>query len=297
MNCEACSYVAKTAITYILYTGKESSNVQESITTDDRSSENIEVTFSTFVDEMFDVLDQENFHKIRRKCLENFNVKGALQLSKDDEQEITDTKNVGELFTVMCCRLRPYWNWMNIRVLEKMAGNCKPAKQLIEKYKKDVCSRKVKDVISEISNLETPTDKYYTEVKEKFKKDFNDLLIGDVVKRWNEIEKKLDVEETMLLKSITAGCVEICWLLPNDLVNHAIHSATSGHPVSQSDIQEQGRNDFQSVTQGPLKDDDQSTSEELFPEVLYLKIGEVVIKVIKDDATNIKDDTTGKHWL
>ena len=254
---------------------------EKSIITDERSSESIEAAFATFVDEMFDVLDQQNFVKVRRKCLENVNIKGGLQLSKDDEQEILDTENVGELFTVMCCRLRPYWNWMNIRILEKMAGNCTPAKQLIEKYKKDVCSRKVKDVISEISNLEIPTD--YTEVKEKYKKDFNDLLIGDIVKRWGEIEKKLDVEETMLLKSITAGCVEICWLLPNHLVDHAIHSATIGHQVSQSATQEQIKDDYQSLTPESAKDYGQSPTQKLFTEVFYLKIGEVVIK----------DDTTG----
>ena len=161
-----------------------------------------------------------------------------------------------------------------------MAGNCMPAKRLIDKYKKDICSRKVTDVISEISNLETPTD--YTEVKEKFKKDFNDLLVGDIVKRWNEIEKKLDVEEGMLLKSITKGCVEICWLLHNDLVDHAIHSATSDDLVSQSATQEQVKCDYQSVSPDPAKGDGQLTTQN-FTEVLYLSIGKVVIK----------DDTTG----
>ena len=230
--------------------------------TDYESSENVDATFSTFVDEMFDVLDKESFIKVQRKCLENLNVVGGLSLSTDVENKVEDARNLGELFKIMC-RCRPYWNWMNIRILEKMAGNSLAAKRLIEKYKKNVFSKKVKDIISEISNLEIPADKY-TEVKEKWNKDFDELLIQDIVKRWSEVEKKLDVEGAMLLKSITAGCVEICWLLPNDLVDHAIHSATSGHPVSQSATQEQ-------------------VKEELFPEMLYLKIGE---DVIKDDITS-----------
>ena len=282
-------------LTTYLFIGKKSSNAQETITTDDRNSENIETTFSTFVDEIFDILDQQNFDKIQRKCLENVNITaGSLQLSKEIEQKIEDTRNVGELFKVMC-RFRPYWNWMNIRILEKMAGNCLPAKELIRKYKNDVYSRKVKDVISEISNLEIPTGECYTEVKEKFKKDFDDLLIGDIAKRWNEIEKRLNVKETMLLKSITDGCVEICWLLRNDLVDHAIYSATSGHSVSQSGTQEEVEDDYQSVTQEAVNGNSQSVTREFFAEVLYFKIGDVVIKDdttgVKDDTTNMKDDT------
>ena len=261
-------------VTSYLFAG---SKVEEDIESEG-STEDIDSTFSTFVDDMADVLQHENLDKLQRKCLENVNLQTArgLKLSEDVEQQIEDTNNIDQLFKVMCHH-RSNWNWMNIRILERMAGNCLPAKRLIKKYKKDVFSRKVKDVIPEISNIEKPTDKYCTEVKEKFEKEFDDLLIGDIVQRWNEIEKKLNVGETMLFKSITSGCVEICWLLPMDLVDRAIHSATSGHPVSQSATQKQVKDDHQLVTQAPL-----SATQELYTETLYLKIGEVVIK---DDIT------------
>ena len=114
---------------------------------------------------------------------------------------------------------------MNIRVIEKMAGNSKEANELIDHYKEEVFSRKVRDIMLEISNLEVPTDKH-TEVKDKWNKEFDDLLLRDIVKQWNEIEKLLEAEGKLLFKNITAGCVEICWLLPNDLVEHAIYLAT-----------------------------------------------------------------------
>ena len=258
---------------------------------------------------MCDALSKENFKRVRRKCLENLNVVGGISLPVDAEKKIMDTANLEDLFEVCCYDCRPYWNWMNIRILEKMACNSSAAKQLIEGYKKKIFSRKVKDVISEISDLEIPTDKY-TEVKEKWDKNFDDLLIEDVVKRWREIEKKLSVEETMLLKSITAGCVEICWLLPNDLVEHAICSATNNRPGGDDDqspaqkpvkeddysgtgqsfkdgdhltAQEPVEKNDQSTTQGPVKGGDQSATKNLFPEVSYLKIGDVVIK---DDITS-----------
>ena len=266
-----------------------------------RSSEDtIDVAFSTFVDKMQDALSKENFKKIRRKCLENLNVVGGISLPVDAEEKIMDTRDLDDLFDV-CCRCKSYWNWMNIRILEKMAGNSSAAKQLIEGYKKEIFSRKVKDVISEIPSLEIPTDKY-TEVKEKWNKNFDDLLIQDIVERWHEIEKKLKVEEAMLLKSITSGCVEICWLLRNDLVEHAICSATNNPPDGDDDqspaqkpVKEEGigqsfkdgdhltaqepvKKDDQSTTQRPVRGGDQSATNNLFPEVSYLKIGDVVVK-------------------
>ena len=212
---------------------------------------------------MFDILSKENFDKVQRKPLENLNVPGGIPLTEDIEDKIDKSENLSALFKVLSRRCRPYWNWMNIRMLEKIAGNSLAAKQTIEKYKKKIYSRKVEDLMSEISDLEIPTNGY-TEVKEKWNKDFNDLTIKDVVKRWNEIEKKFNVEEKMLLKSINKGCVEVCWLLPNHLVEQVSCSVTNN---------QQDRHD----------DDQGAGTQELFPEVLYLKIGDLVIK---DDITS-----------
>ena len=209
---------------------------------------------------MFDVLSKEDFHKVQRKCLENLDVPGGISLSVDVEDKIDDSEKLHDLFKILS-RCKEHWNWMNIRILEKMAGNSKPAKQLIKEYKKEVFSRKVKDVMSDITGLEIPKNGY-TEIKEKWNKNFNDLIVKDVVDRWNEIEKKFNFKETtMLLKSITEGCVEVCWLLPNHLVECAISSATNNQP---------DRHD----------DDDQSGpgTQQLFSEILYLKIGDTVIK-------------------
>ena len=189
--------------------------------------------------------------------MQNVNVAGVISLSEDTVKEIKSAKNFDDLFDILCVTCRPYWDWMNIRMLEKMVGDdCLAAKQLIYQYKSEVYSRKLKDVLLVIPDLKIPTDKY-TEVKIKYEKDFNDVTIKDIVKQWNEIEKIFKVENAMLLKNITEGCVEICWLLPNGLVEHAISSAAKSQPV---------------------KCGIQSTTQQLLPKVLYLKIGEVVLK-------------------
>ena len=238
----------------ILFLGNFPDLAQESTET-----ESIDATFSNFVDDMFDILNQGNFSRVKTKCLQNINIGCGISLSKDVEDKIKKSENLSQLFEVLTCDCRPYWNWMNIQMLEKMAGNSEAAKQSIEKYKKNIYSRKVKDVMSEISNLEIPTNGY-TEVEEKLKKDFDDLTIEDVVKQWNKLEKNFNVpEKSMLLKSINEGSVDICWLLPNDLVEQVSCSVTSN---------QQGRHDDQSGT----------GTQELFPEVLYLKIGDFIIK-------------------
>ena len=225
------------------------------------SDETIDTIFSTFIDKMIDTLkNKSDLKKVTFKCLYKVYVTGGIKLPNETLDKLEKAEDFDDLFVILC--RTPYWNWMNIRMLEKMAGDCSPAQELIDEYKSKVYSRKLKDVLSEIPILDIPTDKY-TVVKVKYEKNFNDVTIKDIVKQWNDIEKMFNVEEAMLLQSITKGCVEICWLLPNKLVDHAISSVTNNQPVECSD---------------------QSATEELFSGVLYLKIGN---DVIKDDITSM----------
>ena len=240
------------------FVGENHSSDEESV---HESSRTIESIFSEYSEKICDALKAgSDFRKVRRKCVANVNVIGTISLSQETQNKISIIEDFDDLFDVLC--KTPYWNWMNIRMLEKMAGDCSEAKQLIKEYKNAIFSRKVKEVISEIPNLKIPTSDYIR-VKEKWNKDFNDLKIKDIVDRWSEIEKKFKVEETMLLESITEGCVEICWLLPNHHSKDVICLATNN---------QQGRHD----------DDDQSGSstQDLFSDMLYLKIGNDVIKDI-----------------
>ena len=238
------------------FTDKNVNSDCKHIISDIGNSETIDSTFSTFIDKICDTLKEEDFRKVKRSCLQNNNVPGGLALSKDTQDKIENAKDFDDLFDTLIHT--PYWNWMNIRLLERMVGNCIPAKELIHQYKIEVYSKKLKDVLSEISILNVPTDEY-TKIQVKCVKDFNDVTIGDVVKKWNEIEERFNVKESMLLESIAKGCVEICLLLPNGLVEHAISSAHKNQLAKRGD---------------------QLAIKELFPDLLYLKFGEVVMKDI-----------------
>ena len=90
------------------FIGEDYSSSQANITTD-----SIDAAFSHFVDDMFDVLNQEDFGKVQRKCLENVNVIGGIKLSRNVKNRIHNSKNLSGLFIVLCNR-KSHWNWMNI---------------------------------------------------------------------------------------------------------------------------------------------------------------------------------------
>ena len=219
--------------------------------------ETIDSLFLNLTGEISDVLKKEiNYKTIHDKCLQNV---GNVSLSENALSRVKNARNFDELFNVLfCCKL--YWNWMDTRMLEKITVDCSAASQLINQYKTEVFSKNVKGIISEIPNLEIPKDKY-TEVKAIWNNNFINLTIGDIVEQWNKVEKIFDIKETMLLKSITFDCVEVCWLLPNHLVECVICSTTNNQPATCGG----------------------TGTEELLSEVLYLKIGDVVIK---DDITS-----------
>ena len=198
------------------------------------------------------MLKKEDFRKIRRRCVENLNVTGGMSLSKDVKDKISTAQNLYDLLDVTC----DCGNWMNISVIEKMAGKSQEAKKLIDQYKDKVFSRKIKEVISVIPNSEAPADGY----TEEWNKEFDNLRIKDVVRQWNEIEKIFGAEETILFKNITSDSDEICWLIPKDLVERVVSVTKTNQPVED--------------------DDDQSANsyQEFYSETLSLKIGDTVIK-------------------
>ena len=237
---------------------------QKENTTANFNDENVDCAFSNFVDKIFEVLKKEDFRKVRRRCLENLNVAAGMSLSTKDEKKVANAENLYDLFDVTC-KFKAYWNWMNIRLIEKMASGSSKAKKLIEQYKNEVYSRKLKDVMLQIPDLKCYTDPdKYTKVIEKQKKEFDKLIIKEVVKRWEEIEELFEAEGAMLLKYIATGCVEICWLLPNDLAEHAVCLANS-------------------ILLDKNTDQSTTNNQEVFSESIFFKIGDVIIK---DAVTN-----------
>jgi len=139
--------------------------------------------------------------------------------------KVIATKTLNDLLALIISS--PYCNWMNVRLLEKMvAFSCEvEAEQLITKYKKIVFSKKVKDVLQYIPNLEVSKD-YYIKVREKWKKDLEDITVEDIANHWVQLESIFAIDKNeILLNNLIKGCVEINWFISINLVSHARLSA------------------------------------------------------------------------
>jgi len=182
--------------------------------------ENVDDAFSHFTAAMFLTLSKAKFTILRRAC----NKVGGAVLPEDLIAKIKTTENLDDLFDVL--GNSPYWNWMNIRMLRKMASaSLQPdASKLIKQYQDEVYSRQLIEVLRQIPHFKIP-DKYYATIKEKWDKNLDEITVQDLVTHWYDVERIFDVQEpTVLLDRIVDGCVEIYWLVPAQIVEHAILS-------------------------------------------------------------------------
>ena len=192
------------------------------------------VDFSDFddVNDMFialwsglrNLFDEDKLPSFRSACTTNDKLMRR-RLPEEFVQKVTATTNLDELFDAVV--RSPFCNWMNIRLLEKMAAASHQlnAIQLIKKYKKTILSLKLKDVLNQIQEVKI-SDDYYSKVKEKWNKELDKLTVNDIISHWRRLEIIFDVEDaSFLLDRIIEGSVVLCWLIPTELVCHARYSA------------------------------------------------------------------------
>ena len=125
---------------------------------------------------MFKILSSADFPSMRRACLENSNKLGGVMLPCDLKSDIAGTQNLDDQFDVLCDT--PYWNWMNIKMLGKMAraSHLPAATKLIRQYKKEIYSRKLIEVLQQIPSFSLSSS-YYTKAKEKCNKNLNEITV------------------------------------------------------------------------------------------------------------------------
>lgn len=215
---------------------KEPSSDQPRWKTIDFSKHNVDVAFSILSGTIYDIFMTNNveFSVLRRSCIENTNTLFGACIPEQLVTEIKACDNLSKLFDVLAGS--PYWSWINIRILTKMAGvSCiHDAMELVEKYKEAVFSRKLSLLLDQIPMLTIPAD-YYTKVQHKWNKSFEEVTIQDLVTQWTKIEELFDVKEpTLLLDKVVKGCVEIHWLIPTELVHHICCAAFNARHTNKS---------------------------------------------------------------
>ena len=224
---------------------------------------NVDIVFLSFTHRLCLAFKQANteFRDLRRTCCQNINIVGGLIVSSEFKEEIGKANDLDDLFDIVGNNTR-YSNWMNVKIFERMASICPDAMALIEEYKKEIFSRPLSQVIENIPKYDVP-EEHYTKIRQRYGKDFFSITVKEIVDDWQDIEEKFNVEGCLLIKTIADGCIEICWLLHSDLFKHAIRAICAICAT---------------VSNQPYKHGDQSTTDQLFPDVLYLEIGSIVVK-------------------
>ena len=146
------------------------------------------------------------------------------QLPSDFVDKIDATSNLNQLLELL--NKSPHCNWMNIRMLERMAAASKQseAKTLVATYKNIILSKKINDILQELPDLEI-SDDYYTKVKDRWNKDLEDITVNDIVNRWCKLQKIFDVDDLeILLENIIKGSTIFHWLIPVCLITQVKYS-------------------------------------------------------------------------
>ena len=194
----------------------------EAVIVDFTTINDVEDMFIALVSALRKLLSEDKFQALRRGYIAN---KKFRKLPSSFIDKIRATKTLDDLFDVVVDS--PYCNWMNIRLLEHMAVASLQTnvRQLIDQYKNAVFSKRLQDVFQQIPEIEI-TEDYYSEVKQKWNKKFEEVTLKDVNDQWDKLEKIFDVEDpTLLLKHVISGSIQFYWIIPLELVSHARFSA------------------------------------------------------------------------
>ena len=157
---------------------------------------------------------------IRIACFANANTECGIGYPEGLQQKMITAKSVAELIEVLT--LHPtHWSWINIQVMEKIASLSNRATKLVEHYKTVISAKRVKEILQDIPDF-VVDETFYVRIKEKWKKALDEMTFKDIQDHHISVGKFFGVNESaIVLVEILKGCVEIHWLIPKVLLDHA----------------------------------------------------------------------------
>jgi len=204
------------------------SSSPETVSVQFKSNERVEDMFLKLVPAIGNILKKSNcgFTLLRSACIKPDQlISAASKLPPEFIDKVNATKNIDELLDLLISC--PYCNWINVRILEKLAASSgqNEAQELIDKYKTKIFSKKVADILQEFPDLEI-SEQYHTRVWDKWNKNFEDITVEDIANHWVKLQRIFGVEDLeLVLENLVIGSIEFHWLIPTELTSHARLSA------------------------------------------------------------------------
>ena len=194
-------------------------------------TQDIDRLFASFMSKYIEAIEKADFSKIAETFEDGTSLNHGVP--EDIEEKTLQAKDCVSFINA----LKPaHCNWLNISILKVVAQSVdavsREATELVDQFIETVYPRKVKEVMQEISNISNISMDSYTDVKETWNKDLDDVIIEDLFIHQKHLASILQIQQhTLVLQRIDSG-IEMHWAIHTRLVERARQSAKSADIAS-----------------------------------------------------------------
>ena len=170
-------------------------------------------------------IPESQFSIIKASCV-------TVTSGKFRESIKTQADNVCNFFLLLS-ENTPHCNWLKISLLEAIIAvlRNKKLEKLVDSYKKEIYSRKLRQVWEYIPRHNKKT-KYYNKVSAKFaSKNPDNVTVQELI----DYSKRLANKIALLLMDVTENCLIVNWLIPTDKVYYLFLSTLTVPQESRQD--------------------------------------------------------------
>ena len=170
-----------------------------------------------------ELLQRKNFCNLKRTCIK---IITDAELPSNFCKEVESCGNTDKLLSALT--LSPYWNWIDIRLIEKVTAISGEAMELLRRYKDKLYPLKLVDLLSiNIPTVRKDDESHYKIMSVQIQKKIDDVSVKDFFFHRHSLEIQiLHLKEgALVLKHIKAKPFSITWFIPIDQYLDAHKSA------------------------------------------------------------------------
>ena len=170
------------------------------------------------------LLQMEDYNILKDTCV---SIVTDAQLSKQVGSKVQSSGNTNELLSALT--LSPYWNWMDIRLMEMVAATSDEAMKLLRSYKDYLYPQNLVDLLLFIPNVGKDEESNYKMMSVKMQAKINNVTVKKFFSYRQFLESILNLKAgALVLKGIEKEPFNIEWLIPSNQCSHAYKSAKEG---------------------------------------------------------------------
>lgn len=176
----------------------------------------VENSFLYMLNRLEELWKNVKFNKLKNICRRDSRLPDELR------KKIESTNTLGELFTVLSDS-PPFCNWLEIRILKSMAdvADISEAIQMITIFEKCVYCRKCSEFKKHFKKQFINPD-HFTKVTAKLNDYAEHIDVAKLIEYCQRLESVLQISPgSSTLVSSEAGCLEFCFVIPEDYYLHS----------------------------------------------------------------------------